>query len=179
MSETKISNRYAQALMQQAVAENKLPGIAADMLVISKTCADSKDLRNTLANPVINQQQKLNALLGIFKGLDASVLGFIKLVCSKNRENLLPDIADAFLSQYRSHQGIEKVTVQSAAAVSEQDQQSIRQFIKQKTGAKEIELHTEINPNVIGGLVIKFGDNLLDSSIAAKLRKLKKELKIA
>lgn len=179
MSETKISNRYAQALMQQAVADNKLSAIAADMTTISKICTESKDLRNTLMNPVINQQQKLNALMGIFKGLDATVQNFIKLVCSKNRESLLPDIADAFLSQYRSHQGIEKVTVQSTAPVSEQDKQSIKQFIKQKTGAKEIELHTEINPDVIGGLVIKFGDNLLDSSIAAKLRKLKKELNIA
>lgn len=179
MSETKISNRYAQALMQEAIAENKLPAVAADMAVISKICAESKDLRNTLMNPVINQQQKLSALQSVFKGLDATVQGFIRLVCSKNRESLLPDIADAFLSQYRRHQGIEKVTVQSTAPVSKQDKQSIRQFIKQKTGAKEIELHTEINPDVIGGLVIKFGDNLLDSSIAAKLRKLKKELKIA
>ncbi len=179
MSETKISNRYAQALMEQAIADNKLSIVAENMSTLSKTCKTSKDLRNALMNPVINTQQKESALLGIFSGFDTLALNFIKLICKKNRENILEDIADAFLSIYRASQGIEKVTVQSAAPINEQDQQSIKQFVKQKTGAREIELHTEINPSVIGGLVIKFGDNLLDTSISAKLRKLKKELNIA
>jgi F-type H+-transporting ATPase subunit delta len=179
MSETKISNRYAQALMQQAIADNKLSVVAENITTLSDTCKKNKDLHNVLVNPVINTDQKLKALLAIFHGFDATVQNFIKLVCTKNRENILEDISDAFLTLYRSHQGIEKVTVQSAAPINEQDQQSIKQFVKQKTGAREIELHTEINPSVIGGLVIKFGDNLLDTSISAKLRKLKKELNIA
>jgi F-type H+-transporting ATPase subunit delta len=179
MSETKISNRYAEALMQQSVADNKLSVVADNMSVLSATCKSNKDLRNVLANPIINIQQKQNALLAIFAGFDPLVLNFIRMVCSKNRENILADIADAFLNLYRSKQGIEKVTVQSAVQISEHDEQAIKQYIKQKTGAKEIELHSEINPDIIGGLVIKFGDNLLDTSIAAKLRKLKKELNIA
>jgi F-type H+-transporting ATPase subunit delta len=179
MSETKISNRYAQALMEQAIADNKLSVVAENMTTLSRTCQESKDLRNALMNPVINSLQKLNALLNIFSGFDPLVLNFIRLICKKNRENILEDIANAFLTLYRTRQGIEKVTVQSAAPVSEEDQQSIKKFVKQKTGAKEIELHTEINASVIGGLVIKFGDNLLDTSISAKLRKLKKELNIA
>jgi len=179
MSETKISNRYAQALMQQAITDNKLSVVADNMALISSTCSSSKDLRNVLSNPIINQQQKLNALLSVFAQVDPMVLNFIRLICDKNRENLLPDMADAFLTLYRTNEGIQKVTVQSAVKVSEHDEQSIKQYIKQKTGAKSIELHTEINPSVIGGLVIKFGDNLLDTSIAAKLRKLKKELNIA
>jgi F-type H+-transporting ATPase subunit delta len=179
MSETKISNRYAEALMQQAVADNKLSVVADNLSVLSNTCKESKDLRNALSNPIINIQQKQDALMKIFAGFDPLVLNFIKLICSKNRENILPDIADAFLNLYRIKQGIQKVNVQSAVKLSEHDEQSIKQYIKQKTGAQSIELHTEINPSVIGGLVIKFGDNLLDTSIAAKLRNLKKELKIA
>lgn len=179
MSETKISNRYAQALMHQAIADNKLSKVAENLSVLSNTCKESKDLRNALMNPVINKLQKQNALLNIFSGFDNLVLNFIRLICKKNRENILEDISDAFLSLYRNHQGIEKVTVLSAVPVNQQDQQIIKQFVKQKTSAKEIELHTEINASIIGGLVIQFGDNLLDTSIAAKLRKLKKELNIA
>jgi F-type H+-transporting ATPase subunit delta len=179
MPETKISNRYAEALMQQAIADNKLSAVADNMATISATTRSSKDLSNVLSNPIINKQQKQNALLAVFAGLDPMVLNFIKLVSSRNRESILQDIADAFLALYRVNQGIEKVTVQSAVPISEHDEQSIKQYIKQKTGAKTIELHSEINPSVIGGLVIKFGDNLLDTSIAGKLRKLKKELNIA
>lgn len=179
MSETKISNRYAQALMQQVITEGKLEVVAKDMANISETCKSSADLRNTLKNPIINPQQKMNALLAIFSKADSSTLDFIRLVCNRNRENYLLDISEAFLNSYRKHQGIEKVLVQSAAPVNEGDKKSIMAYVQKHTGAKSVELHTEINPAVIGGLVIKFGDKLLDTSISAKLRKLKKELNIA
>ncbi len=179
MSETKIANRYAEALMQQAVADNQLSAVADSMAQISVTCRKSKDLRNALSSPIINPLQKQNALLTVFKSSHQLVLNFIKLVCSKNRENILLEIADCFLDLYRKNQGIEKVSVQSATALNESDKTSIQQYVQKLTGAKSVELHTEINPSVIGGMVIKFGDNLLDSSVAAKLRKLKKELNIA
>ncbi len=179
MSEIKIANRYAQALIQQATADNKLEAVAANMQLLSETCANSKDLRNVLTNPIINGNEKLNALKSIFKNFEPLSLKLIDLVCAKNRENILTEIADAFLAIYRTQQGIEKVNVESAVAIDEKTAQSIQQYIKEKTGAKTIQLHTSINPAVIGGLVIKFGDNLLDTSIAAKLRNLKKELNIA
>jgi len=179
MSETKIANRYAEALMQQAVADNQLSAVADSMAQISVTCRNSKDLRNALTNPIINPLQKQNALLTVFKSSNPLVLNFLKLVCNKNRENILLDIADCFLTLYRKNQGIEKVSVQSATELNESDKTSIQQYVQKATGAKSVELHTEINPSVVGGMVIKFGDNLLDSSVAAKLRKLKKELNIA
>lgn len=179
MSETKISNRYAQALMQQAVNDNKLSVVADDMSVISSTCRNSKDLSNALKNPIINPNQKQNAILAIFSKTDKVTQDFLKLVCQRNRENILPDIAEAFLNLYRKAQGIEKVLVQSAAPISESDKKSIEAYVQKHTGAKSVEMHTEIQPAVIGGLVIKFGDNLLDTSVSAKLRKLKKELNIA
>lgn len=179
MSETKISNRYAQALMQQATADNKLSVVAEDMALVYTTSLNSKDLSNALKNPIINRQQKLNAILAIFSKTDKTTQDFLKLVCNRNRESILTDIAEAFLSLYRKEQGIEKVMVQSAAPISESDKKSIESYVQKHTGAKSVEMHTEINPSIIGGLVIKFGDNLLDTSIAAKIRKLKKELNIA
>ncbi len=179
MSEIKIANRYAQALIQQAIADNKLATVAGDVQVLYDTCRASKDLRNVLSNPIIANAQKLSALKTIFKNFDGLTLNLIKLVCTRNRENILEKIAEAFLSAYRSYQGIQKVNVESAVAADDRTLQSIKKFVMEKTGAKDIELHTSINPDVIGGLVIKFGDNLLDSSIAAKLRNLKKELNIA
>lgn len=179
MSDTKTANRYAEALMQQAIADKHLSAVAESMALISNTCSTSKDLRNALNNPIINGVQKQNALLTIFTQCHPLVIDFIKLVCRKNRENILPEISEAFLELFRKHQGIEKVSVQSASPLSERDKSSIQEYVQNVTGAKSVELHTIIDPSVIGGLVIKFGDKLLDSSISAKLRKLKKELNIA
>jgi F-type H+-transporting ATPase subunit delta len=121
----------------------------------------------------------MSAVLAIFSKTDKTTQDFLKLVCGRNRESILPDIADAFLNLYRKQQGIEKVVVQTATPLNDSDKKSIQAYVQQQTGAKSVELHTEINAAVIGGMVIKFGDNLLDTSISAKLRKLKKELNIA
>lgn len=179
MSETKIANRYAEALMQEALSANQLKAVAESMTIIGSTCAESKDLRNVLNNPIILPSQKLSALMKIFSNSNKLALDFIQLICNKNRESLLPGITEAFLNLYRKHEGIEKVTVQTAAALSSEDQKNIQQYVLKATGAKAIELDTQINPAIIGGMVIKFGDKMLDTSIASKLRKLKKELNIA
>jgi|LauGreDrversion4_2_1035121.scaffolds.fasta_scaffold62169_2 F-type H+-transporting ATPase subunit delta len=179
MSETKIANRYAEALIQQAITENQLKAVAESMTIIGSTCEQSKDLRNVLNNPIILPSQKLSALMQIFSNCNKLVLDFIQLICTKNRENLIPVITEAFLSLYRKHEGIEKVSVQTASALSNDDQKHIQQYVLKATGAKSVEIDAQINPAIIGGMVIKFGDNLLDTSIAAKLRKLKKELNIA
>jgi F-type H+-transporting ATPase subunit delta len=179
MSDIKIANRYASALFQQAIAENKLDVIVKDMNTISNTCRNSKDLLNILSNPIVKTSEKLNALKLIFASSNPIVLNFIELICSKNRENLILDIADSFSSLYRQHLGIERVMVTSAISLDETTQNSIKNFVKEKTGSKEIELHTQIQADIIGGMVIKFGDNLLDTSIAAQIRNLKKELNIA
>lgn len=179
MSETKISNRYAQALIQQAISDNTLSAVAQNMADLSATCHHSADLRNALKNPIIPSQQKLNALKEIFKGFNKTSVDFIQLVCGRNREDILADISEAFLALYRKHQGIVKVSVQTATALSDNDKNSIKAYVQQSTGAQSVELHTEIKTDIIGGMVIRFGDNLLDTSISAKLRKLKKELKIA
>lgn len=179
MSDTKIANRYAESLLQEAISGNTLKDVADSMVLISETCSKSKDLRNALRNPIINSNEKLNALLSIFKQCHPLVYDFLKLVCNKKRENILPLIAESFLELYRKNQGIEKVSVQSASPLNDNDKASIQQYVQKVSGARSVELHTEIDPSVVGGLVIKFGDNLLDSSISAKLRKLKKELNIA
>lgn len=179
MSETKISNRYAEALMQQAISDNSLKEVANDMTVLSKTCQSSTDLRNALKNPIIAPQQKLNAMKEIFKGFHKTSMDFITLVCNRNRENILMHFAEAFLDLYRVQQGIVKVDVQTAVALNDKDESSIKKYVQNATGAKTVEIHTEINSNVIGGMIVKFGDMLLDTSISAKLRKLKKELNIA
>jgi F-type H+-transporting ATPase subunit delta len=172
MSETKIANRYAEALIQQAITENQLKAVAESMTIIGSTCEQSKD-------PIILPSQKLSALMQIFSNCNKLVLDFIQLICTKNRESLIPVITEAFLSLYRKHEGIEKVSVQTASALSNDDQKHIQQYVLKATGAKSVEIDAQINPAIIGGMVIKFGDNLLDTSIAAKLRKLKKELNIA
>lgn len=179
MSDIKIANRYASALYQQAVADDSLSVINDDMKLVFNTCKNSKDLMLVLQNPIIKSSEKKAVLKQVFTNVNPLLIKFIDLICEKNREDLLSRIAESFLVINRQHLGIEKVDVISAIELDLPTIESIKKYILAQTGAKEIELNSSINPELIGGMQIKFGDNMLDTSISAKLKKLKKELNIA
>lgn len=179
MADNKISNRYASALFQQALENQVIEETAKDMKLIATTCSNSKDLMNVLSNPIINASEKLKVLKLIFSNIGTISSQFIDLICLKKREDLLNEIAESYIELYRKHLGIQRVDLTSAIDIDNVTKEEIKAFVKQKTNAKEVELITKINPDIIGGFVIKFGDNLLDTSISSKLRKLKKELNIA
>jgi len=179
MSEHKISNRYATALFQQALENKMLEETAQDMKLIANTCKNNKDLMNVLSNPIINPNEKLKALKQIFSSIGTISSRFIELICLKKREDLLDKIAESFIDLYSKHLGIQRVDLTSAIELDNATKEEIKAYVKQQTSAKEVELNSQINPDIIGGFVIKFGDRLLDTSISAKLRKLKKELNIA
>ena len=179
MSELKIANRYSQALMQQSMELKNTSEIFVQMQHIEKVCNENKSLLNVLKNPIISGNEKLKALNAIFNGSNPLILNLFNLLCLKRRENQLLNIAHSFIQLYRVNQGIEKVTVESAIALDKNTLDQIEAYTKQQTGAKQVDITNTINPSVIGGMVIKFGDNLLDTSIAAKIRKIKKELNIA
>jgi len=179
MSETRLSTRYATALMEHASAAGNQQKIADDMLVFLSVLKESKDLKNALSNPIVNANQKLASLEKIFSGFNAGTLDFFKLACNRHRESHLPAMAEAYLNLYRESEGIVKVNVQTAVALQDKEKEQIQAFVMKASGARSVELDTTIDPGIIGGFVMRFGDRLLDTSIAAKLRKLKKELNIA
>ncbi len=178
MSEYRIGSRYAKSLFHEAAEKNVLDKIAADMENVSQAVASSRELLSLLRSPVVNSAAKLAALKKIFSHSHGISQQFFELMISKKREEYLPATARVFLDLYRESKGIASASVTSAVELDKKTTESIREFLKGKTGSSEVELTTQVDPSIIGGLVIRFGDKLYDTSISTQINKLKQELNI-
>lgn len=176
MSETRIAARYAKSLMELAIEQDLLEQVNFDMRSLQAVTKQSPDLVNMLKSPIIKSDKKASILEGVFgKSFNKLTQAFVNTVVRKRREMYLPLIAQEFSKQYNQRNGISAATVTSATALTEEMTASVKEFIEKETNSR-IDLETQVNPDIIGGLVIRIEDSLYDSSIAKKLNLLKKEL---
>jgi F-type H+-transporting ATPase subunit delta len=176
MSEIRIAARYAKSLMELAIEQDLLEQVNFDMRSLQAVTQQSPELVSMLKSPIIKANKKADVLNGIFsKGFNKLTQSFIDTVVSKRREMFLPLIAQEFAKQYNQRNGVSSATVTSATPLTEGMQASVKEFIEKETNTR-VDLKTQVNPDIIGGLVIRIEDDLYDSSIAKKLNILKKEL---
>src|SRR4051812_20488466 len=102
-----VASRYAKSLLDLAVEKGQLDAVYADMLQIKEIAGNSKDFINFLNSPIINSDKKIAALKAVFEGkLSAMTSGFLTIVTSKRREAVIPQMAESFIEQYRTHKHI-------------------------------------------------------------------------
>jgi F-type H+-transporting ATPase subunit delta len=175
MRETKVANRYAKSLIDLAKERNELDAAFQDMEVIFKACNESKDLRVFLNSPVVNAEKKKNVLNSIFAGkIGALTTGFMNIITAKGREYLLAEIASEYIRQYKVLKNITEARVISAVPLDASVKDRVLALIKQ-TATGEVEITEVVDPELIGGLVVRIGDRQVDASIKKKLNELKKE----
>ena len=100
------------------------------------------------------------------------------LMVSKSRESLIGKMGAEFILIYNKHHAITEVNVTSASELDKDNLQKIEQYIKLNTNAKTVNIHSKVDPTIIGGLTIMFEGKIYDSSISSQIKKIKKELKI-
>lgn len=175
MKGNKIAVRYAKALLDIAQEQNKIDEVAADMTYLRKVNAENVDFQSLLKSPVVNSQKKIeifNLLFGSFHSI--SIL-FIELITKNRREGLLAEIATAFEDQLNDLKGIVPVKIISASKLDENLRKEIVKKIEANVkGTPKIE--EEVNPEIIGGFIIRIDDKQFDASILRQLNNLKQRL---
>ena len=173
MKGTIVASRYAKSLLELSIEKNNLDKVNDDMVQLSEICAESKDLRNLLNNPTINESKKIEVFNTLFKGqMDEMSLAFITLITKNSREGILPAIAESFTQLYKAHNNILEVILVSAQPMEDTAKTKIIDKIKATFDGK-IELIEQVDPSLIGGFIVKIGDKQLDSSVASQLTNLK------
>lgn len=176
MSNLRLASRYAKSLIDLSIEQGKLEAILADIKMIDKAIDQSNELRVLLKSPIINADKKLKALQAIFAGkLNPMMDEFIKILVRKGREPYLIDMTKEFISQYNRFKHITPIKLTTATAADDATVAEIISQIKAKTSIDTIELHTVVDPELIGGFVLQYEDKLFDASVARKLELLKKE----
>lgn len=176
MASSRIASRYSKSLLDLAKTGGQLDHVKNDMETVHTLCAGSKDLRNLLKNPIVKADQKKAALNKIFADCTETTRKFIDLLVDKRREAELAMVAEQFIDAYDHLKGIARATVISAVPLSDEMMTKLRSYIKGMITADEIELTNEVDASIIGGLVVKHEDKLLDMSVAKELREIRKEL---
>ena len=172
----RLSGRYAKSLIDLAEERGQLEIVYKDMLFLQSICKSNRDFVSLLKSPVIKADKKIHILEAITKGRIGDLTGlFNKLLVSKGRESDLPEIVNAFIDMYNRIKGIHKVKLTTAEVVSEELKNSIISKIKSTTPIEHIELESVVKPELVGGFVLEFDNNLVDASILRDLKDIKKQ----
>ena len=172
----RLAARYAKSILDLAVEKGQLENVYKDMLLLKDTCRNSKDLVNLLRSPIIKADKKGKILDAIFTGkIGPLTSAFITLLLNKEREGHLPEIAAAFVEQYKTHMGISTVRLTTAVPVSDDLKDAIVQKLRAERNLDRIELDTEVSQELIGGFILEIGDHRMDSSVAFELNNIRKQ----
>lgn len=173
---TKAARRYATALIELAKERDEIDEILNDIEYINNTLEGSRDLVLFLKSPVINFDDKTQALEKIFfDELEEPTKLFLKLLSRKDRINLLDQIAKAFIEKYKEHAGIITVDVSVARELNSELQELLHKNLEQKT-QKKVDMNITVDEELKGGMAIRIDDTVVDGTVKHKLQELEESL---
>ncbi|GAB4249903.1 MAG: hypothetical protein Kow0079_02800 [Vicingaceae bacterium] len=174
MRDIKVASRYAKSILDLSIELNQLEEVYKDMIFISNTCKESKDLSLLLKSPIIKADKKESILKAVFgEKIGKITASFITILTTKGRESLLAEIADYFIKLYKKHKNIETAQVISAIKLPDNIKNEIADLVKKHTNSDKVELNEVIDKEIIGGLILRLEDKQYDNSIIRKLNDLK------
>ncbi|MGM0547267.1 MAG: ATP synthase F1 subunit delta [Bacteroidota bacterium] len=176
MRSTKAARRYATALIELAKERDEVDEILNDIEYIHNTLEGSRDLIVFLKSPVINFDDKTQALEKIFfDKLEEPTKLFLKLLSRKDRINLLDQIVRAFIEKYKEYAGIVTVGVSVARELSSEQQKMLHKNLEQKT-QKKVDMNITVDEELKGGMAIRIDDTVIDGTVKHKLKELEQSL---
>ena len=173
-----VAERYARALFDLALEESALEATEADLGRIEAMMDESEDLQKLIKSPVFTAEEQLAAISALLDKaeLSGNVGNFVRVVTSNRRLFSLPGIVKAFRKILTQHKGEQVAEVTSAQPLSDEDMTALKGSLKDALG-KDIAINAKVDPDILGGLVVKVGSQMVDSSVRTKLNSLKIALK--
>lgn len=168
-----IIEPYAQALMSVAQSNNLTEQVGEEIRSLLSVIAESQQLKNLLVSPVIGHDVKKGVLRQIFgEQLHPFVQNFLMLLVDKGRILFIEEIGKQYLVLLRELNQTVLAEVTSAIALTEEQKQTVRERVKAMANARDVELETRLDPDLIGGVIIKVGSQVIDASLRGQLRRI-------
>jgi F-type H+-transporting ATPase subunit delta len=173
-----IATRYATALFELAKDGGALKALETDMTALSAALAVSPDLRAAIASPIVSRedQGKVIAAIGAKLGLSALMSNTLALMSEKRRLFVLPQLLSNLADRIAEEKGEVTAEVTSATALTAAQTKKLAEALKARAG-KTVKLKTNVDESLIGGLVVKLGSTMIDTSVKAKLAALQNAMK--
>ena len=172
-----ISKTYGDALFELAVEENKIDVLLEEIQQLGKILAENEDFGRLMNHPKVIKEEKIEVARNVFEGrISEELLGFLTIIISKDRYKEIDQILDYFVSKVKEYKGIGIAPVTTAAPLKEEQCKKIEQKLLDTTKYKSMEIHYGLDTSLIGGMVIRIGDRVVDSSVSTKLNELQRNL---
>ncbi len=174
---TEVGTVYGEALYTLATEEGLSAEIQKELAVLRESFQAEPDFCALLASPALAKPERCQILDESFRGkVHPYVLNFLKILTERGYLRHFHHCCDAYTNHYYQDHGILPVTAVTAAALSQAQAEKLRQKLHQLTG-KQIELHCQVNPAVLGGIRLDYQGQRLDGTVAHRLDNLREHLK--
>ncbi len=175
-----VSGRYATALFELARDEKSVDTVKTDLERFSAMLADSDELKRLVRSPVFSADVQSKALAAVLDkaGISGISANFLKVLTNNRRLFVVSDVIRAFRALVAKFKGEATADVTVAEALSDKNLDALKTALKSVTG-KDVALNVNVDPSIIGGLVVKLGSRMVDSSLRTKLNSIKHAMKEA
>jgi F-type H+-transporting ATPase subunit delta len=175
-----MAGRYATALFDLAAEANAIDAVKADLERFDALAAESADLRRLVRSPVFSAEEQGQALGAVLDraGIGGLAAKFLKLVTANRRLFAVRDMIRGFRELVAQHKGEATAEVTVAEKLKDEHVEALRAALKAVSG-KDVDLDIKIDPAIIGGLVVKLGSRMVDSSLRTKLNAIRHAMKEA
>ena len=172
-----ISKTYGDALFELAVEKDKVDVLLEEIEQLQEVLAKNNEFGKLMNHPKIIKEEKIQVAKDVFEGrISEELLGFLTIIITKDRYKDIDAILEYFVAEVKRYKGIGIATVTTAVPLKEEQCKKIEQRLLDTTQYTKMEMHYDLDESLIGGMVVRIGDRVVDSSIKTKLSELQKEL---
>lgn len=176
MREESVARRYAAALFEQARKGETVAASGEELALAAEKVAATPALKALLAQPLVTEERKKQALQNAFgEKIAPPTLAFLNLLVDKRRINLLPQVQAEFARLVLEYRNVAYATATSAVPLTAAQIDALDKALEARTG-KQIELDTEVDPSLLGGILVRIGDTVLDGTVKGNLERLREQL---
>ena len=176
-----VAGRYANALFELALENKAVDSVKKDLDQFDALVAESADLNRLVRSPAFGADDQLKALSAVLAKADIKGLAanFLRVITANRRLFAVRDMIRAFRALVARHKGEVTAQVTVAEKLNDNNLETLKSALKSVTGGKDIDLDVKIDPTIIGGLIVKVGSRMVDSSLRTKLNSIKFAMKEA
>ncbi len=172
-----VSKTYGEALFELAMEENKAQELMEEIQAVQQLFEQNPDFDKLMKHPGVSKQEKVQVMTNIFKGrVSDELTGFLEIVITKERYNELQAIFRYFIDKVKEVSKIGVAYVTSAIELTDAQKAGVQARLLETTAYQKMEMHYSVDASLIGGMVIRINDRVVDSSIRTKLNDLTKQL---
>jgi len=178
MLTSKVAKRYAQGLLDFTKESGQTDAVFAEMKDVVKLMSESKDLNKFFLTPYIDANKKTEVANEIFKSFSPVSQNLIRLIIKNGRESQLKNVAQQFINKVEDINGIQRITLTTATQLSNENIEQILKSTNLVNASANFDIKVNVNPAILGGYILRVGDQQIDASVKLKLKKIKKDFQL-